>query len=572
MTDTKSILEERLTAAYATISPGADPVLRGSDRADYQSNGALSVAKALGRPPREVAQAVLDAAALDDLVEVAEIAGPGFINLTLKTSFIEGQIEQAASDVRLGLPVTTTARVVVDYSSPNVAKEMHAGHLRSTVIGDALVRILTFAGADVVRENHLGDWGTPFGMLIEHLIDVGETQGVEALSVGDLDGFYRAARASFDAAPAFQDRSRARVVLLQRGDAETLRLWRLLVDQSVAYFSTVYERLGVLLTAEDVMGESAYNDALPAVVRDLDAAHLLVRSDGAACVFPAGFTNRENEPLPLIVQKSDEGFGYAATDLACVRDRVDRVGADLLLYVVGADQHQHLEMCFEVARMAGWLPEGTAAIHVGFGNMLGADRKKFKTRSGGVVKLVDVLDEAMARATAALRERSPDLEHAVIEHRAAQVAMGSIKYADLSTERIKDYVFDYDRMLADRGNTGPYLQYAHARIASIFRKANEAGHKPGPVVLAEDAERNLAMALLAFPEAIVATLEDYQPSKLCTYLFDLAQQFTAFYENCPVLIAPDEAVRASRLRLCSLTQATLARGLDLLGIPAPDQM
>jgi len=572
MTDTKSILEERLTAAYATISPGADPVLRGSDRADYQSNGALSVAKALGRPPREVAQAVLDAAALDDLVEVAEIAGPGFINLTLKTSFIEGQIEQAASDVRLGVPVTTTARVVVDYSSPNVAKEMHAGHLRSTVIGDALVRILTFAGADVVRENHLGDWGTPFGMLIEHLIDVGETQGVEALSVGDLDGFYRAARASFDADPAFQDRSRARVVLLQRGDAETLRLWRLLVDQSVAYFSTVYERLGVLLTAEDVMGESAYNDALPAVVADLDAAHLLVRSDGAACVFPAGFTNRENEPLPLIVQKSDEGFGYAATDLACVRDRVDRVGADLLLYVVGADQHQHLEMCFEVARMAGWLPEGTAAIHVGFGNMLGADRKKFKTRSGGVVKLVDVLDEAMARATAALRERSPDLEHAVIEHRAAQVAMGSIKYADLSTERIKDYVFDYDRMLADRGNTGPYLQYAHARIASIFRKANEAGHKPGPVVLAEDAERNLAMALLAFPEAIVATLEDYQPSKLCTYLFDLAQQFTAFYENCPVLIAPDEAVRASRLRLCSLTQATLARGLDLLGIPAPDQM
>jgi len=572
MTDTKSILEERLTAAYATISPGADPVLRGSDRADYQSNGALSVAKALGRPPREVAQAVLDAAALDDLVEVAEIAGPGFINLTLKTSFIEGQIEQAASDVRLGVPVTTTARVVVDYSSPNVAKEMHAGHLRSTVIGDALVRILTFAGADVVRENHLGDWGTPFGMLIEHLIDVGETQGVEALSVGDLDGFYRAARASFDADPAFQDRSRARVVLLQRGDAETLRLWRLLVDQSVAYFSTVYERLGVLLTAEDVMGESAYNDALPAVVADLDAAHLLVRSDGAACVFPAGFTNRENEPLPLIVQKSDEGFGYAATDLACVRDRVDRVGADLLLYVVGADQHQHLEMCFEVARMAGWLPEGTAAIHVGFGNMLGADRKKFKTRSGGVVKLVDVLDEAMARATAALRERSPDLDGAVIEHRAAQVAMGSIKYADLSTERIKDYVFDYDRMLADRGNTGPYLQYAHARIASIFRKANEAGHKPGPVVLAEDAERNLAMALLAFPEAIVATLEDYQPSKLCTYLFDLAQQFTAFYENCPVLIAPDEAVRASRLRLCSLTQATLARGLDLLGIPAPDQM
>lgn len=572
MHDTRSILEARLAAAFATVAEGADPVLRASDRADFQSNGALSIAKQLGRPPREVAEEVLTAADLDGIVASTEIAGPGFINLTLADSFVESQVERAVADPRLGVPVTETRTVVVDYSSPNVAKEMHAGHLRSTVIGDALVRLLTFAGATVVRENHLGDWGTPFGMLIEHLVDVGETEGVEALGVGDLDGFYRAARTSFDADPSFQDRSRARVVALQRGDAETLRLWRLLVDQSVAYFASVYERLGVLLTPADVMGESAYNDQLPVVVADLAAAGLLHDSDGAACVFPARFTNRENEPLPLIVQKKDEGFGYAATDLACVRDRVDRVGAQLLLYVVGADQHQHLSMCFAVAKMAGWLPAGTEAVHVGFGNMLGEDRKKFKTRAGGVVKLVDVLDEAVARATTALVERNPDLDATVRDERAAQVAMGSIKYADLSTERIKDYVFDYDRMLADRGNTGPYLQYAHARICSIFRRAAAEGATEGTVHLTEPAERALAMALLAFPDAIAAALEDYQPSKLCTYVFDLAQAFTSFYETCPVLAAPDEATRASRLRLCRLTAATLAKGLDLLGIEAPEQM
>ena len=572
MADTKSILEARLAAAFSTVAPGADPVLRPSDRADFQSNGALSVAKQLGKNPREVAEAVLAAAQLDDLVERSEIAGPGFINLVLRDDFVLSQVELAASDDRLGVPMSRTGRVIIDYSAPNVAKEMHAGHLRSTVIGDALARICSFVGYEVIRENHLGDWGTPFGMLIEHLIDVGETEGVEALSVGDLDGFYRAARQSFDASEQFQDRSRARVVALQCGDAETLRLWRLLVDQSVAYFSTVYERLEVLLTEQDVMGESAYNDLLHDVVKDLETAGLMTRSDGAACVFPEGFTNRDNEPLPLIVQKSDGGFGYAATDLACVRDRVGRLHGDLLLYVVGADQHQHLEMCFAVARMAGWLPEKVKAEHVGFGNMLGADRKKFKTRAGGVVKLVDVLDEAMTRATAALRERSPQLSDEAISLRASQVSIGSIKYADLSTERIKDYVFDYDRMLADRGNTGPYLQYAHARISSIFKKATDQGLVDGPVSFTHEAERALALLLLSFPEALAATLEDYQPSKLCTYLFDLAQGFTTFYENCPVLSAGDAQIVGSRLRLCRLAQATLAQGLELLGIAAPDQM
>jgi arginyl-tRNA synthetase len=572
MADTKAILEERLAAAFSTVAFGADPVLRPSDRADFQSNGALGAAKQMGRNPRDVAEAVIAAADLDDLADRVEIAGPGFINITLKNSFITSQVERAARDPRLGVPSSRSGRVIIDYSAPNVAKEMHAGHLRSTVIGDALARICAFVGYEVIRENHLGDWGTPFGMLIEHLIDVGETEGVDALSVGDLDGFYRAARQSFDASEAFQDRSRARVVALQSGDPETLRLWRLLVDQSVAYFTTVYERLEVLLTPGDVMGESAYNDLLPAVVTDLAAASLITWSDGAACVFPDGFTNRDNEPLPLIVQKSDGGFGYAATDLACVRDRVDRLHGDLLLYVVGADQHQHLSMCFQVAKMANWLPDTVRAEHVGFGNMLGADRKKFKTRAGGVVKLVDVLDEAHARATIALKERSPELTDDEIARRAQQVSIGSIKYADLSTERIKDYVFDYDRMLADRGNTGPYLQYAHARICSIFTKAAHQGLAEGPVEFHHEAERSLSLLLLGFPEALSATLEDYQPSKLCTYLFDLAQGFTTFYENCPVLTAGDPAIVASRLRLCRLTQATLAQGLNLLGIAAPDQM
>jgi arginyl-tRNA synthetase len=455
-----------------------------------------------------------------------------------------------------------------------VAKEMHVGHLRSTVIGDALVRLLAHVGHDVRRENHIGDWGTPFGMLIEHLLDVGEEEAVAELSVGDLDRFYKEARAAFDASDEVKERSRQRVVLLQSGDAETLRLWRILVDQSAAYFQTVYDRLDVLLTVDDIVGESAYNDDLPTVVADLDAQGLLVVDDGADCVFPPGFTNRDGEPQPMIVRKADGGYGYAATDLATIRHRVDGTKATQILYVVGAPQRDHFEMVFAVARLAGWLPQGVAAEHIPFGNVLGADRKMFKTRSGETVRLVDLLDEAVDRAAAAIAEKNPDLVGEEATAVAHAVGIGAVKYADLSSDRVKDYVLDFDRMLAFEGNTGPYMQYAHARIRSIFRRGevDPSALDSGALRVVEPAERVLALALVGFDGAVRSTAASSQPHRLCTYLFDLAQAFTSFYEACPVLRAEDDAVRASRLVLCDLTARTLATGLGLLGIAAPERM
>lgn len=590
MADPLVILTERLAPAFAAVRDAAcaetdtdpatvpaPPTVRRSDRADFQADGALPLAKKLGRNPREVAAEVQAAAAdaLDGLVATVELAGPGFLNLTLADGAVSNLVRRAHADPALDVaPDTGAGTVVVDYSAPNVAKEMHVGHLRSTVIGDALVRVLERVGHTVVRENHVGDWGTPFGMLIEHLVDVGEDTAVAELSVGDLNVFYQAARASFDADEAFKDRARARVVALQAGDPETLRLWRLLVDQSTEYFQKVYDRLGVLLTPEDVVGESAYNDALPGVVTDLDAAGILVLDDGAECVFPPGFTNRDGDPQPMIVRKGDGGYGYAATDLATIRHRVDVTDARRILYVVGAPQRDHLEMVFAVARMAGWLPGEVSAEHVPFGNLLGADGKMFKTRTGASVRLVDLLDEAVDRARAAIAERNPDLAGPEAVAVAAAVGMGAIKYADLSSDRIKDYVLDFDRMLALEGNTGPYLQYAHARIRSIFRRGevDPGGLDAADLDLVAPQERALGLALLGFEGAVRDTARTSQPHRLCGYLFELAQTFTRFYEACPVLKADDEATRASRLVLCDLTARTLAAGLDLLGIDAPDRM
>jgi arginyl-tRNA synthetase len=572
MTSTYDVLLRRLQAAFDLVAPGADPVLRQSDRGDYQANGVMSLAKQTGRPPRDVAEQIVG---LVDLVGVAsaDIAGPGFLNLTLSPSFMNAQLGVLLGDARMGVASASRAKnVVIDYSAPNVAKEMHVGHLRSTVIGDALARMYRFAGHHVIARNHVGDWGTPFGMLIEHLVDLGEEQAMASLSIGDLDSFYRAARTKFDVDDDFKERSRARVVALQAGDAETRRLWSILVSESVAYFAEVYTKLDITLAPEDVVGESYYNDKLDDVVRDLDQAGLLVESDGALCVFPPGFTNRDGEPLPLIVQKRDEGYGYAATDLAAVRDRVRNLHGDELLYVVGAPQAQHFEMIFAVARLAGWLPENVRCEHVIFGNVLGPDRKMFKTRSGETVKLVGLLDEATERAYAALEERHSDLSESERIHLAVQVARAAVKYADLSTERQRDYIFDLDRMIAFEGDTGPYLQYAHARLRSIFRRLGSTWNSDGASFALEvPAQRHLALGLLAFPEAFELALAALQPHRLCVYLFDLAQRFTAFYEACPVLSA-EGALREERLALCDLTARTLSLGLSLLGIEAPDQM
>ena len=573
MPDASRVLLQRLQTAFDTVAPGADPVLRMSDRADFQANGALALGKQLGCPPMKVAKEVLAAADLDDVCSVVEISGPGFINLTLSDSFVAAQAAALSADPRLGVEAAAQpATIVIDYSSPNVAKEMHVGHLRSTLIGDALARVLGFVGHTVLRENHIGDWGTPFGMLIEHLLDVDGAENAESFSVRDLNEFYAAARRQFDSDPSFVERSRRRVVLLQSGDPETMRLWRIFVAESMRHAAEVYGLLGVLLTPEDTVGESFYNPWLSVVVDELDAKGLLVENDGAQCVFPEGFTNRQGEPLPLIVRKSDGGYGYPATDLACVRDRTARLGADRLVYVVGAEQSLHLRLVFAVAALAGYLPDPSAAIHVVFGMVVGTDGKKLASRSGEPHRLIDLLTEAVERASVALTERGSELppeRQAAIAH---ALGIGAVKYADLSTERTRDYVFDYDRMLAAEGNTGPYLQYAHARIRSIFRRAEVDPPAPGrPPRLDEPQERALALQLLRFAAAVEATVETCSPSKLCSYLFDLATTFTAFYEACRVLV-DDEAVRTSRLGLCDLTARVLEQGLALLGMEAPEQM
>jgi arginyl-tRNA synthetase len=449
---------------------------------------------------------------------------------------------------------------------------MHVGHLRSTLIGDALARVLGFLGHDVRRENHIGDWGTPFGMLIEYLLDVDGAANAASFSVRDLNEFYAAARRQFDSDLDFAERCRNRVVLLQTGDEETLHLWRIFVAESMRHAGEVYELLGVLLTPQDVMGESFYNPLLPVVVSELDEKGLLVENDGALCVFPEGFENRNGEPLPLIVRKSDGGYGYPATDLASVRDRTGRIGATRIVYVVGAEQSLHLRLVFAVSTLAGYLRDEDEAVHVGFGLVLGTDGKQLASRAGGSSRLIDLLTEGIDRAAAAMKERSNDLtpeRQAAVAH---ALGVGAVKYADLSTERARGYVFDWDRMLAFEGDTGPYLQYAHARVRSIFRRAGVAPPTPGTTpLLGEPQERALALQLLGFAAAVEATAETWSPSKLCTYLFELATSFTTFYEACRVLV-DDEAVRDSRLGLCDLTARVLELGLSLLGIEAPEQM
>jgi arginyl-tRNA synthetase len=574
MADPLLTVSRVLASAFAEVAGDeVDPVVRASDRADAQANGALALAKRLGRNPREVAEAVIAAADFAGMATL-EVAGPGFINVTLSPAFIAAELARAAADDHLGArSAETIETVIVDYSAPNVAKEMHVGHLRTTVIGDCLVRVHEFLGHTVLRENHIGDWGTPFGMLIEYMID----EGADADTVvthEDPTALYQAARARFDSDDDFKARSRERVVKLQSGDTETLALWKQLVDESNRYFEIVYHELGVLLTADDVMGESAYDPMLPEVIERLGDAGLLEESDGAGVVWPPGYKNRDGDPLPLIVRKRDGGFNYATSDLACVLDRLERRRATLLLYVVGAPQALHLEMVFEVAEMAGWLKPPARAVHVSFGNVLGTDRKMLRTRSGETLKLHELIREAVERGIAQVKERSADLAVDEQERVGRMIGIGAVKYADLSTDRTKDYVFDWERMLSFDGNTAPYLQYAHARIRSLFRRAEIEPAAVRAIVpsLDQSQERALALRLLAFDAAVTETAQRYIPHRLCNYLFDLAQDFTAFYEACPVLRADSEEIRTSRLALADMTARVLAKGLDLLGIEAPERM
>ena len=574
-----SVLTDRfaaaLTQAFGEDFARRDPVIRSSQFADFQANVALPLAKELKSKPRDIAAQIVDNLDLDGVCETPEISGPGFINLTFTPEFLASTL--TAGGVAAAPVNTEPQTIAIDYSAPNVAKEMHVGHLRTTVVGDALARTHECLGNTVIRQNHIGDWGTPFGMLIEHLLDVG-VDSDEASEVSENpNAFYQAARAKFDSDEAFATRSRARVVKLQGGDEETLDLWTTLVGYSREYFNRIYSLLDVTLTDDDLAGESTYNDVLAEVCDELESKGLATISDGALCVFPDGFTGREGEPLPLIIRKSDGGYGYATTDLAAVRNRAVNLGVNRALYVVGTPQAMHFDMVFTVARAAGWLPETFSPEHVKIGNVLGSDGKILRTRSGAPLRLAELLEEAVTRAKATLSESSVDFEPAEADEVARIVGIGAVKYADLSVAHDTSYTFDLDRMLAPIGNTAPYLQYAGARIRSIGRKAEAEGVDASQVAnaaisLGESAERELALSILGFADVVAEVAAGSTPHRLCTYLFDLAQAFTSFYEQCPVLIAETPQLRDSRLRLSAIVLEVLQAGLGVLGIRVPERM
>ncbi|MEU3755822.1 arginine--tRNA ligase [Streptomyces olivoreticuli] len=579
-----SSLHQRIADALSAALPeagAADPLLRRSDRADFQANGMLALAKKLKGNPRELAGKVVDGLPTGDLIREIEVSGPGFLNITVTDRAITETLAARAADDRLGVPFAERPGTsVIDYAQPNVAKEMHVGHLRSAVIGDAVAKILEFSGEKVVRRHHIGDWGTQFGMLIQFLIEhpheldhKDAASGEEAMS--NLNRLYKASRALFDSDEAFKERARRRVVDLQAGDAETLALWQRFVDESKIYFYSVFGKLDMEIQDADVVGESGYNDMLADTCRLLEESGVAVRSNGALCVFFDDVKGPDGNPTPLIVQKSDGGFGYAATDLSAIRDRVGKLGAGSLLYVVDARQGLHFKMVFETARRAGWLPDGVKAVQLPFGTVLGKDGKPFKTREGETVRLVDLLDEAIARATAVVREKSEKLglSEEEIAERGTQVGIGAVKYADLSTSLGRDYIFDLDRMVSLNGDTSVYLQYAYARIRSILRKAGEsASAKAHPELALAPAERALALHLDQFAETLAEVAGSYEPHKLAAYLYQLASAFTTFYDQCPVLKAEDAATVENRLFLSELTGRTLRQGMSLLGIRTPEQL
>ncbi|MFI5768749.1 arginine--tRNA ligase [Streptomyces sp. NPDC051658] len=582
-----STLQQQLADALTAALPDAgtaDPLLRRSDRADFQANGILALAKKLKGNPRELASQVTAALPAGGLIKEIEVSGPGFLNVTLADrAIIETLAARAADDEgRLGVPYNSAAgTTVIDFAQPNVAKEMHVGHLRSAVIGAAMAQILEFTGESVVRRHHIGDWGTQFGMLIQYLTehpgelthegDGGEVDGEAAMS--SLNRLYKASRALFDSDEEFKARSRDRVVALQAGDEETLALWQRFVDESKIYFYSVFNKLDMEIRDADIVGESGYNAMLEETCRILEESGVAVRSEGALCVFFDDVKGPDGNPVPLIVKKSNGGYGYAATDLSAIRDRVQNLKANTLLYVVDARQALHFKMVFETARRAGWLNEDVKAVHLPFGTVLGKDGKPFKTREGETVRLADLLDEAIDRASAVVREKAKDLTEDEITERATQVGIGAVKYADLSTSAARDYKFDLDQMVSLTGDTSVYIQYAHARSRSIKRKAGELKSQPHPELELAPAERALALHLDQFAEVVAEVATAYEPHKLASYLYQLSSLFTTFYDQCPVLKpeVPGD-VAENRLFLSDLTARTLHQGMELLGIRTPERL
>ncbi|EMU1127654.1 TPA: arginine--tRNA ligase [Citrobacter koseri] len=574
----QALLSEKVSQAMIAAGAPAncEPQVRQSAKVqfgDYQANGMMAVAKKLGMAPRQLAEQVLTHLNLNGIASKVEIAGPGFINIFLDPAFLAEHVQQALASERLGVAKPAKQTVVIDYSAPNVAKEMHVGHLRSTIIGDAAVRTLEFLGHHVIRANHVGDWGTQFGMLIAWL-EKQQQENAGEMALADLEGFYRDAKKHYDEDEAFAERARNYVVKLQGGDPYFLDMWRKLVDITMTQNQITYNRLNVTLTRDDVMGESLYNPMLPGIVADLKAQGLAVESEGATVVFLDEYKNKEGEPMGVIIQKKDGGYLYTTTDIACAKYRYETLHADRVLYYIDSRQHQHLMQAWTIVRKAGYVPDSVPLEHHMFGMMLGKDGKPFKTRAGGTVKLADLLDEALERARRLVAEKNPDMPADELEKLANAVGIGAVKYADLSKNRTTDYIFDWDNMLAFEGNTAPYMQYAYTRVLSVFRKAeiDESALSSAPVVIREDREAQLAARLLQFEETLTVVAREGTPHVMCAYLYDVAGLFSGFYEHCPILSAENEEVRNSRLKLAQLTAKTLKLGLDTLGIETVERM
>ncbi|WP_226092574.1 arginine--tRNA ligase [Dickeya oryzae] len=573
----QALLSEKVHQAMIAAGAPADSeaMVRQSAKAqfgDYQANGIMAAAKKLGVPPRQLAEKVVNTLQLDGIAAKTEIAGPGFINIFLDPQWLSAQLEHALTAPKLGVSPVEPQTIVVDYSAPNVAKEMHVGNLRSTIIGDAAVRTLEFLGHHVIRANHVGDWGTQFGMLIAHLEDV-QNDSTQDLELADLEAFYREAKKQYDDDEAFAERARGYVVKLQSGDEYCRSMWRKLVDITMVQNQRSYDRLNVSLTPENVMGESLYNAMLPDIVADLKAKGLAEESEGAIVVYLDEYKNKEGEPMGVIIQKKDGGYLYTTTDIACAKYRYEELGANRVLYYIDSRQHQHLMQAWSIVRKAGYVPESVSLEHHMFGMMLGKDGKPFKTRAGGTIKLSELLDEAYERALTLIAGKNPEMERTELEQLAQVVSIGAVKYADLSKNRTTDYIFDWDNMLAFEGNTAPYMQYAYTRVSSIFKRAGvEESSLTQPIVLSAEHEQALATRLLQFEETVTTVARDGTPHVMCAYLYDLAGLFSGFYENCPILNADNDSTRQSRLKLAQLTAKTLKTGLDTLGIQTVEKM